>query len=683
MNNEMTKICCHRAALVTAALAAAFVSTLVMASLLDHGGLLQTVVLTIFFVMTAWITLWFGIAAVGFTRTWQNKRAVCAHASQAGNGEHMSKTAILIPIYNEEPAAVFACLQAMRESLEATGHAAAFDFFLLSDTTDADIWLDEERRWLQLGRAADRGPTVFYRRRCENVCRKSGNIADFCKRWGAAYRYMVVLDADSLLDGPLLVELVRRMENDPHLGILQTVPLPLGGDSIVARCQQFAARLCGRSLAEGLDWFVGDGGNYWGHNAIIRTDAFVRHCGLPDLPGSPPLGGQILSHDFVEAALVRRAGFKVRLATDLPFSYEHAPTTLPDLAQRDWRWCQGNLQHAQLLFSQNIPLANRFHFATGLMAYAASPLWLLFVILWPLAHLVNHFSITAKTPFGFGIGFGPAMFAFVMSLLIAPLIGGVALVLKQPREARSFGSPVRVVCSTVWLLLLSVLIAPIMMLLHTMFVVNTLRGKRAAWISQNRHCNEITWSCAWHVHGWQTMLGVAAAMLAYFIFPSSLPWLLPALVGLALAVPVSVAISSGHVGRWFKRLGLLEVPEERHVPAIVERYRQLLKEDGTRPAWPRRELFQRLLHDPIWLRHHFTAIQQAATERQCAESVIRKVESTLAASDWAAITNEEKCSVLCDRQALTRLHREIWLRPEDKHHASPPLPVYAATLTSL
>jgi membrane glycosyltransferase len=123
------------------------------------------------------------------------------------------------------------------------------------------------------------------------------------------------------------------------------VPLIVNRTSLFARVQQFASRLYGPMLSEGLAWWSGSEGNYWGHNAIIRTRAFAEQAGLPRLPGRKPFGGEILSHDFVEAALLRRGGWDVRMAPQLYGSFEECPPSLPDLIVRERRWCQGNLQH--------------------------------------------------------------------------------------------------------------------------------------------------------------------------------------------------------------------------------------------------------------------------------------------------------------------------------------------------
>ncbi|HYO23899.1 MAG TPA: glucans biosynthesis glucosyltransferase MdoH, partial [Lacipirellulaceae bacterium] len=356
-------------------------SVVMARSLGDDRPVLSLAVLGLFVVLTTWIALWFWIATTGFVLAWRRCRATASGAGAKPRARLLSPTAILIPVYNEDPREVFARVRAMLKSLERTGRAGSFDFFLLSDTTNPDIWLEEQWHWLELQRELKRPTAVYYRRRSRNAHRKAGNIKDFCERWGALYPLMVVLDADSLMDGATLVELVRRMDEDPQLGLLQTPTLPLGDRSLLSRCQQFAARLCGGLLACGLDWYSGDGGNYWGHNAILRTEAFTRHCGLSDLPGRAPLGGEILSHDFVEAALMQRAGYKVRLACDLTASYEQCPGTLPSYAQRENRWCQGNLQHARLIVSRAMPLSNRFHFLTGVLAYVSAPLWLAFMAL--------------------------------------------------------------------------------------------------------------------------------------------------------------------------------------------------------------------------------------------------------------------------------------------------------------
>ncbi len=282
-----------------------------------------------------------------------------------------------MPIYNEAPARVFGALQAIYADVEATGLGAAFDWFFLSDTTNPEIFIAEEHAFVAMRpQARRRGAGIYYRHRPKNITRKAGNIADFVSRWGGRYEHMVVLDADSLMTGEAIVGLAAAMEADPDAGIIQTLPLIINRNTLFARVQQFAARIYGPVIAAGLAAWMGRDGNYWGHNAIIRTSAFAAHCGLPNLRGRPPFGGHILSHDFVEAALIRRAGYAVYMLPGLGGSYEESPPSLIDLAARDRRWCQGNLQHMRVLPATGLAFASRQHLVTGIMGYLASPLWM-------------------------------------------------------------------------------------------------------------------------------------------------------------------------------------------------------------------------------------------------------------------------------------------------------------------
>ena len=251
----------------------------------------------------------------------------------------------------------------------------------LSDTTQPDIWLQEEVAWAELCVELSAFGRIFYRHRRPNIKRKSGNIADFCRRWGKNYPYMIVFDADSVMAGATLVRMVTMMDHNPRIGILQTVPMAVGRQSLIARIQQFSGHVYGPMFAAGQHfWQIGDA-QYWGHNAIIRIAPFMEHCGLSRLSGNPPLGGDILSHDFVEAALMRGAGWEVWLAYDLGGSWEEPPPTLIDELVRDRRWCQGNIQHIRLLLARRIRFIHRVLFLNGAMAYVSALLWLIFLSL--------------------------------------------------------------------------------------------------------------------------------------------------------------------------------------------------------------------------------------------------------------------------------------------------------------
>ncbi len=301
------------------------------------GGvtILEWPLLVLFALNFSWIALAFSSAVVGFVSLLRGIPDRLAAPQTL-----TERTAVIMPIYNEAPSRVFGSVAAMIEEVRATGLIAHFDFFFLSDTTDADVWVAEERAFVTLRDELPDDVNLYYRHRLKNTARKAGNIADFVTRWGGAYAHMIVLDADSLMTGSSIVGLAGAMEADPDAGIIQTLPLIINRNTLFARAQQFAARIYGPVIAEGLRLWMDRDGNYWGHNAIIRTKAFAAHCAMPDLSGKPPFGGHILSHDFVEAALIRRAGYSVYMVPGLVGSYEESPPSLIDLAARDRRWCQ-------------------------------------------------------------------------------------------------------------------------------------------------------------------------------------------------------------------------------------------------------------------------------------------------------------------------------------------------------
>ena len=294
-----------------------------------------------------------------------------------------------MPVKDESVERVFAGLRAVRASLERAGALDACDLFILSDSADPDLWVDEEEAWARWNRetARSRRPEgreaaggIFYRHRRVRRKRKSGNVADFCRRYGRRYRYMVCLDADSVMSGECIARLIGMMERNPHVGIIQTAPAVVRARSLFARIQQFAARLYGPMFAAGMHyWQLGDS-PYWGHNAIIRVEPFMQYCGLPRLSGKPPFGGDIMSHDFVEAALLGRARWSIWLAFDLPGTWEETPGSLLEEMQRDRRWCQGNLQHLRLLFTEGIVRVHRGLFLNGIFSYVSAVLWLGFLI---------------------------------------------------------------------------------------------------------------------------------------------------------------------------------------------------------------------------------------------------------------------------------------------------------------
>jgi len=337
---------------------------------------LELALLTLFTILFAWISLGFWTALSGFVLlcVGGDRHAISRSASPSGPIAPEARTAIVMPIRNEHVARVFAGVRATYESLAATGHQERFDFFVLSDSNEPGTLVAERLAWLDLCQSVGGFGRIFYRWRRHRIKRKSGNVADFCRRWGSQYRYMVVMDADSIMSGDCLAKLVRLMEANPGAGIIQTAPRAAGRDSLYARTQQFATRVYGPLFTAGLHfWQLGES-YYWGHNAIIRIAPFMRHCALGRLPGRGPLSGEILSHDFVEAALMRRAGWKVWMAYDLDGSYEEMPPNVIDELKRDRRWCQGNLINSRLFLLEGMNPAHRAVFMTGVMAYVSAPL---------------------------------------------------------------------------------------------------------------------------------------------------------------------------------------------------------------------------------------------------------------------------------------------------------------------
>jgi membrane glycosyltransferase len=477
-------------------------ATWVMADLLWRDGItpLEIVLLVLFVVLFAHIAVGFCTALVGLyviNRGGDNCRIT--RTIDPENPPPLASTAIVMPAFNEDVSRVFEGMRVIYRSLQETGKLEHFDFFFLSDSNQPNQWIEEEVAWVELCKQVGGFGRIFYRKRRQSINKKAGNVADFLRRWGKNYRYMVVLDADSIMTGRALVQLVAMMEANPHVGIIQTAPRIVRGSSLYARIQSFANRLYSPLFLAGLNYWQQHDGNYWGHNAIIRAQPFMDHCALPDLPGSEPFGGRILSHDFVEASLMRKAGWTVWLASDLDGSYEEGPPTLIDSAKRDRRWCQGNLQHTWLLTARGFRPANRFHLFMGVMAYVSSPLWLLFLILSTI-HVFGLVSAhgSARRPedftslFGYEIEVPEALslFTLTMLLLFLPKIISVVVTLRDRQEAQRYGGRARLVASALLETLASVLLAPINMMFNSKFVLFTLLGQGVGWITQRRDAQE-------------------------------------------------------------------------------------------------------------------------------------------------------------------------------------------------
>jgi membrane glycosyltransferase len=557
---------------------------------------LEGVIAALFVITFSWITLSFTSSIVGFV--W-----LLAHRGPREPAPTLrERTAVVMPIYNEAPARVFASMQAIFEDVERTGQAQAFDFFLISDTTDPNIWIAEERAFLAM-RARLPQARLYYRRRRKNWSRKAGNISDFVTHWGGHYPHMVVLDADSLMTGDAIVGLAAAMEADPDAGIIQSLPLIVNRNTMFARLQQFAARITGPVMAAGLSAWMGHQGNYWGHNAIIRTRAFADHCGLPDLPGRPPFGGHILSHDFVEAGLMLRAGYTVTMLPDLGGSYEESPPSLIDLAARDRRWCQGNLQHARIIGARGFLLATRQHLANGIMGYLASPLWMAQLLVGIVLVLQSHyirpeyftrdFSLFPAWP-RFDYERALQLFEVTIGILLAPKFLGLGIALLDTRTRRGSGGTIALIASTIVEIIISAAFAAIMMLIQSGSVAQILSGRDTGWNPQRRDDGSIPLASIARRHRAHTLLGVITLFAAMLISPSLVIWMSPTIFGLIFSIPLSWASGNLSLGLGMRRMGLLRTPEETSPPPVVGRANALAAElaltggdhdDGLQAIW--------------------------------------------------------------------------------------------------
>jgi membrane glycosyltransferase len=483
---------------------------------------------------------------------------------------------------------VFAGLRATYESLAATGAGDRFDFFVLSDSSDATTRADELAAWSRLCQAVDGFGRIFYRWRRHHIKRKSGNIADFCRRWGRNYRYMVVLDADSVMSGDCLTRLVLMAEASPGTGIIQTVPRAAGRDTLFSRIQQFASAAYGSVFTAGLHyWQLGES-HYWGHNAIIRVAPFMKHCALGRLRGRGALSGEVLSHDFVEAALMRRAGWSVWIAYDLPGSYEEVPPNLVDELGRDHRWCQGNLMNMRLFPMRGLHGAHRAVFVTGCMAYCSAPLWLLSLLLATVLVAVE--SLTLPRYFVQPYQLFPLWPEWHPDRAIM-LLSLTALLLFLPKilasvllAADRHGGHLRLALSVLLECLMSALLAPVRMLFHSQFVVASLLGRRVRWRSPKRADAQTAWSDAVRRHGLHTVLGAAWLGLVWRLSPDYLPWLLPVVSPMILSLPLSVCTSRVDAGKALRRWGLFLIPEETRTPPVLVAMQKHLREGASTGA---------------------------------------------------------------------------------------------------
>lgn len=584
----------RRALVVALTLSTTGVGLYLMATILAANGLQpsEAAILPLFALAFGWIALSFWIAVPGLVLVTLGRHPITLRRggfSALAVPPLRLRVALLVPIYNEDVDRVFAGIAAMQRSLRATGHDRAFDFFLLSDTRDETIAAAEVTRWQDARRTP--GTRLYYRRRMENTGRKAGNIADWVRGWGGAYDAMVVLDADSVMTGDTLVRLAAALQANPDAGLIQTQPVAVLRQTPFARALQFAGSLYGPMLAAGAAFWQAGEANYYGHNAIIRVRAFAEHAGLPALTGLAPLGGDILSHDFVEAGCLRRAGWCVWFLSDLDGSYEEVPSNALDFAARDRRWAQGNMQHLRLLAAPGLHAMTKFHFSSGAFAFLASPLWLALLLLssaividqsWTPHRYFSGYSLFPVWP-----EYRPEERNLLLSLTAVLLFGPKVLACLQTlssRRRRLFGGAVALLSSMTLELLFSVLLAPITMFFHTMFVLGILSGRAVGWSAQPRDDRGVPWRSAIRRH-LGAMVFVAAWLSAvWYAAPAFLPWIAPIALGPLIAIPFTVWGSRAELGLRLRRWRVWLTPAEVATPREL---REVAALTGTATAMQR------------------------------------------------------------------------------------------------
>jgi membrane glycosyltransferase len=629
----------------------------------------EIAILGTFAVLFSWISFGFWTAVAGFSMLWWRVKEFTVADLTPGSETPLalrSSTAVLMPICNENVDRVFAGLEASYRSLMSTSELRHFDFYVLSDTGDPEKQVEEEIAWAQTCRVVQGFGKIFYRHRRNNIKRKSGNIADFLRRWGKKYDYMVVLDADSVIEGETLVRLARIMDLHPEAGIIQTAPTTINCDSLFGRVQQFASRAYGPMLAAGLRfWQLGES-YYWGHNAILRIAPFMNYCGLGRLPGKPPLGGEILSHDFVEAALMGRAGWEVWVVHQLGGSYEESPPALLDELKRDRRWCQGNLQHLRLFFVDGIRGGHRGIFFMGVMAYASALLWFIFLLLNTVQIALQSFQLPiyfSSQPSLFPIWpqwhpeWAIALLSTTAVLLFFPKLLTLLLIARD-RKAHLFGGLVPLCISIIGEIFISTLLAPVRMWFHSKFVVLTLMGKQIKWGPQSRTDNETGWTQAIRMHGFSTLLALGWILGISSANPAVSIWLWPVAVALLLSIPLAVYSSRATLGRAFRRWRLFVIPEELAPPQVVKnlhaglarRQRQERKLQG----------FVRAAIDPETNAVHAGLLRRKELKSPQARARNKSLREKALQEGLASLTPAERAYLLKDAESLATLHRGVW-----------------------
>jgi membrane glycosyltransferase len=547
------------------------VGSLALAALaLSPGGLDLTDIglLVLFGITLPWMVAGFWNAVIGFLIMRFSANPIATIMPVAGRirGDEpvTASIAILLCIRNELPERMIRNLDPMLAGLVAAGCGERFHLYVLSDTSDADIAASEEACFAALAlRWRDR-IAIVYRRRAVNVAYKAGNIREFCERWGRKHDFAVTLDVDSFMTADAVLRLVRIMQADPDLGILQGLIVGLPSTSAFARVFQFGMRLGMRSYTIGSAWWQGDCGPYWGHNAVLRLEPFIAHCALPVLSSDGTEDRHILSHDQIEAVLMRAAGYHVRVLPQEDLGWEENPPTLLEFIRRDLRWCQGNMQYWQFFSLAGIKPVSRYQLMLAILMFISSPAWIGLLVLGTLA------AVGSGTPASFiRADAGTALFAWVLLMWFSPKIATAMDVLMEPDLRRGFGGAGLFIVNFVLETVYSILLCPILWFGHTIFLAGLLFGREIGWIGQTRDDHAVPFTLALHNLWPHALLGCGALGLLAMSQPAAIPYLSFLAAGPALAVPFAMVTAWPLLGSFAARIGIGRLPEETATPAVL------------------------------------------------------------------------------------------------------------------
>jgi membrane glycosyltransferase len=530
-------------------------------------GVIDITLLALFAVTLPWMVAGFWNAVIGFLIMRFSADPIAAVlpavARIRGDEPVTASTAILLCTRNELPERMIRNLESMLAGLDAAGLGERFHLYVLSDTSDAEIADNEEACFASLiARWRDR-VAITYRRRAVNTGYKAGNIREFCERWGRQHDFAVTLDADSLMTADAVVRLVRIMQADPRLGILQGLIVGLPSTSAFARVFQFGMRLGMRSYTIGSAWWQGDCGPYWGHNAALRLEPFIAHCALPVVKDATE-DRHILSHDQIEAVLMRRAGYDVRVLPQEDLGWEENPPTLLEFVRRDLRWCQGNMQYWRFLSLAGLKPVSRYQLVLAILMFIGSPAWIGLLVLGTLAVAFS------DAPQNFiRADAGMALFVCVLVMWFSPKIASAIDILMRPELRHGFGGAGLFIINYAIETVYSILLCPILWFGHTIFLTGLLFGREIGWIGQTRDDHAVPFTLALHNLWPHTLLGCAALGLLAVTQPAAVPYALFLAGGPALAVPFAMITAWPWLGNFAARIGIGRLPEETARPAVL------------------------------------------------------------------------------------------------------------------